>query len=256
MFQGVRIIMTYRLVFLVALAMLPWSVACSRSESVSGATPPATPSTRTNTMVSMENISTGADPQKRSDIDLSAALERKDNELVIEYTVTNRSRGDIYLLDAQPGLKLESREPYANLDAYYLCKNGPESAIVLRGIMPLPVNPVNRRVMPLGTKVEPNDSVKRKFSVEIPLREVNDMYVPRLKEPDQYTKDSVNNLLLAVQFIRSSVEEFKAVPADFAPNFFRVSSKRTVQDAETLRNEFHIGVTEILTRPDLFSRIR
>ena len=247
--------MTYKGLAIAALIFCSW--ACGGSNDVSRAMASVTPVTvAQDKKVSMENVTTNGEPQKRSDIGLTAKFDRTESEIVIEYTIKNDSRGDIYVLDAQPALNRESREGYAELKNYFLCKSGPETAVVLRGILPLPIEPVNRRIMPLGTKVEPQGHLTRRFSVSLPLTEQNDMYVPRLDEVDKYTKDSVTSLSFRVQFIRSSVEEFKAEPASFASGFYQVRSKMVVKDAETLRSEFYIGAAEILTRPDLFSRIQ
>lgn len=203
----------------------------------------------------MENISNVENPQKRSNVILSAKLDRAENQIIIDYTIKNDSPGDIYLLDAQPAFKQDTKESYAAMDVFYLCKNGSGSAIVLRGILPLPVHPVTRRVIPLGTKIAPGSQVERTFSIPLPLRENNDRYAPAL-EADQYLKETVNSLVLRVQYIRSSAEEFKVTPAGYAPGFFLVNAKKLVQDTETLSADWQIGPTDIMTRPDLFTRLK
>lgn len=256
MFRDVQITMISRRIGIFCLALMVFCIACGRSDTVSGATPTETPNVQAeDKRVHMENIANDVDPQKRSKVSLSAKIDRSENEIVVEYTVKNDSRGVIYVLDAQPAVKPGTKESFAATDVYYLCKGGNDSAIVLRGILPLPTHPVTRRVIPLGTKVGANEQIAHKFSIPLPLRERNDRYVPPL-EIDKYVKDAVTSLVLRVQFIRDSVEEFKVEPADYAPGFFKVNSKKLVQDTETLSSEWQIGATEILTRPDLFSRLK
>lgn len=84
----------------------------------------------------MENIANVENPQKRSNVVLSAKLDRTESQIVIDYTVKNDSPGDIYVLDAQPAFKRDTKESYAATDEFYLCKSGTASAIVLRGILP------------------------------------------------------------------------------------------------------------------------
>lgn len=256
MFRGVQITMIYRRIGIFCLTLMIFCIACGRSDTVSGATATETPNGQAgDKRVLMENIANDPDPQKRSNVSLSAKLDRTENEIAVEYTVKNDSRGDIYVLDGQPAVKPGTKESFGATDVFYLCKGGNDAAIVLRGILPLPAHPVTRRVIPLGTKVGPNEQVTHKFSIPLPLRERNDRYVPPL-EIDKYVKETVSSLVLRVQFIRGSVEEFKAEPADYAPGFFRVNSKKLVQDTETLSSEWQIGSTELLTRPDLFIRLK
>jgi hypothetical protein len=207
-----------------------------------------------NTKVNMDNISSGQDLQGEYDANLTAKVSVTKTSIVIEYHFSNQSNSDIYILDAQPGVKPNSQTPYVELNEFYMCFKEPHTAIMLRGILPLPVSPVSRRVMPLATRLKPKEELDRTLTLELPLRERNDWYDPPL-EPDQYVKDTVNKIMLNVQFLRSTVEEFHAEPSDFAPQFFNVSSKNTVGDVETRRVELHIGPTEMLKRTDLFVRI-
>ncbi|HQZ82889.1 MAG TPA: hypothetical protein PLR83_06690 [Pyrinomonadaceae bacterium] len=203
----------------------------------------------------MENVSTSEEPQKDSRIGFTAHFTKTDDSITIEYKVVNGTNGDIYVLDAQPWVDRESKTARAEANTYYLCSYGDNAALVLRGIFPLPISPVSQRVMPLATKLEPNGQLERKFSVAIPLREQNDLYVPQL-EADRYTKATADRILLRVQYLRTGGEDFKAAPVSYAPGYFSVSTKQTVKDAGTLQADLPIGSVVFLKRPDLFSRVK
>jgi len=237
---------------LLALSVAFWCNACSTT-GVAVNVPIVTKDE--GNKIAMQNISTGEEPQKDSRIGLTAHFTKADDAITIEYKVVNKSNGDIYVLDVQPWVDRETKTARAETNTYYLCAKGDNSAIVFRGIFPLPISPVSQRVMPLATKLEANGELDRKFSVAIPLREQNDLYVPLL-ETDQYTKATADTIVLRVQYLKAGGEDFKATPVAYAPGYFTVSTKQTVKDAGTLQTELLIGSTEFLKRPDLFSRIQ
>jgi hypothetical protein len=202
----------------------------------------------------IENMSTEANSENFSDVTLGAKLSRSERAIVINYSVTNGSNSDIYVLDALPGVDHDTKSAYVELNQFYLCFRKPATALVLRGLLPLPAMPVNVRVMPLGTKLEPKAVLEREFTIPLPLRERNDWYYPPLP-PEEYDDSTIDKILFRLQYMRSTVDKFHAEAAPYAPDFFIVDSSSFEAQTETLQTEFPIGKTQLLMRRDAFPRL-
>lgn len=226
-------------------------IGCRAGENVQ-ATPALGPEERKVMNVNTENRSTPSEPVR--DIKFTSSLEKGESELKIKYSITNTGTKDIYVLDAYPAVDMETRSASADLKSFYLSFREPSTAVVLRGIPPLPSMPVTVRIMPLGTKVEPGATVVREFSVACPMRERSDWYYTPLP-PEEYSDRSVDKIIFRLQFIRSTVEGFNAQPAHYAPEFFVTKGKNTVGQVETLESEFQIDKTQTFVRKDLFPRL-
>jgi hypothetical protein len=110
------------------------------------------------------------------------------------------------------------------------------------------------RIMPLGTKLAPGQSIERVFEVPLPLMEQNHWCYASLS-PEGYDSVKVKTLILAVQFLRSTVEKFNAEPAPHGPTLFKVRSKDTVGQAEKMTCEIAVQDLQMLKRKDFFSRL-
>jgi hypothetical protein len=189
------------------------------------------------------------------DIILACQHELFPNKLRIHYTVTNRGSTDIYLLDVYPGGDPKYRKVAANYNAVYACIKDSNEAYLLRGIAPLPSDRmVLVRIMPLGTKLAPGQSIERVFEVPLPLREQNHCYYAPLSS-EGYDSVKVKTLILAVQFLRPTIAGFNAEPAPHGPNLFKVSGKDTAGQAETMSCEIAVQDLRMLKRKDFFSRL-
>jgi hypothetical protein len=188
-----------------------------------------------------------------SNVRFESKLTPAEDSITVNYTVVNSSDKDIYLLDAYPAVN-ENRQAYADLKAFYLSYREPSTAFVLKGVPPPPARPAAVRVMPLGTKMEPNAKVSREFKIPLPLRERSDWYYPPLP-PEEYTMGSVDKISLRVQFIRSGVEGFEVKPAHYAPEFAIVTAKEFVKQVETLKAEHGIAKAQLFIRKDMFTRM-
>jgi len=210
------------------------------------------PEDRKVTTVNTENENVANEAIR--DVSFTCTLSKGENELIIKYTIKNTGAKDIYVLDAYPRIDPTSRVASADLKSFYLSFKGPSSAIVLKGVPPLPSMPVAVRVMPLGTKVEPNADLSREVVLPMPLRERSDWYYAPLA-PEEYGTESVDRIVFNLQFIRSTVECFDAKPAPYAPEFFVVNAQNVARQAETVREQFPIDRTPVFVRKDLFPRL-
>lgn len=190
-----------------------------------------------------------------SDVILSCEINRSEEKLEVKYTVKNSSGNDIYVLDSYPSFNQETKERFAESKSFYACYKNPATVYMLKGIPPLPADKtVSMRVMPLGTKLAPQANLERTLEIPLPLREQSDWYYSPL-ELDKYEKATVNRLTFDVQFIRSTVDGFKAEPASFAPELFNVRSSYTVGHAQKVRCEKTLESLILLKRPDMFTRL-
>lgn len=188
-----------------------------------------------------------------SNVRFESKLTLGEDSITVNYTVVNGSDKDIYLLDAYPAVN-ENRQAYADLKAFYLSFREPSTAFVLKGVPPPSARPAAVRVMPLGTKMEPNAKVSREFKIPMPLRERSDWYYPPLP-PEEYSIGSVDKISLRVQVIRSGIEGFDVKPAHYAPEFAIVNAKDFVKQVETLKAEHGITKTQLFLRKDRFTRM-
>ena len=188
------------------------------------------------------------------DVSLSCSPARVASKLQFGYTVENRSPADIYVLDLQPAVTPDNRTAYADVNAAYVSWTPDNRAFVLKGIAPLPADrTVTTRVMPLGTKVPPGGSLERTTEIPLPLAE-HGPYDGELPLR-QYEQVEVAEVIFAVQFLRSTVEGFGAVPADYADSAFHVQGRHTVGQAETVTCHLPTKNLPLLRRKDNFTRV-
>ena len=187
------------------------------------------------------------------DVTFNCRPGRIENKLQFGYTVVNNSGSDIYVLDALPAVDPKTRQAIVNMDGAYVAKLDGNAAYVLRGIPPLPRSPVAVRIIPLGTKVEPGATLERSFTIPLPLAEQSPYYgdLPLRS----YEQNEVDQVIVGLQFLRSTAEGFGAVPAEFGSGVYRVQSRQTVRDAETLICSFPTKNLVVLKRTDPFTRV-
>ncbi len=177
------------------------------------------------------------------------------DKLQVHYTVTNHGSKEIYLLDVYAGGDPKSKKAVGDYDSVYVCLKDNNIAYLLRGIPPLPEDRmVLVRIMPLGAKLSPGQSIERRFEVALPLREQNRWYYAPLG-PEGYDSVKVKTLVLAVQFLRPTIEGFDAEPTADSPGLFRIRSKNIVGRAETMTCETAVRELQMLRRKDRFSRL-
>jgi hypothetical protein len=188
-----------------------------------------------------------------TDVILTCRPGRTGNALQFACTVANGSNADVYLLDAFPAVDPKTRQAFADPNGAYVGWLGGETAYVLKGIPPLPRDrTVAVRIIPLGSRVAPGTTLERTFTVPLPLAEQSPYFGDLPLR--QYEQVEITNVIVAVQFIRSTAPGFVATPAEFNPAFFRVQTRHTVQDAETLTSSFPTKGLVLLKRTDNFAR--
>jgi hypothetical protein len=188
------------------------------------------------------------------DVTLSCRPSRVANKLQFGYTIENRSAADIYALDLTPAVDPNTRTAYADPNAAYVSLLPDDRAFILKGIAPLPHDrTVTVRVMPLGTRIAPGGALERTTEIPLPLAE-HGPYDGELPLR-QYEQVEVVEVVFAVQFLRSTVEGFGAVPADYAPGAFHVQGRNTVGQAETLSCRLPTKNLPLLKRTDNFTRV-
>jgi hypothetical protein len=164
------------------------------------------------------------------DVSLSAQHVLSSSELRIRYTIANKSKGDIYVLDARR-VRGANGQPAVAADLSSLVKNDAGDAEVLVGIAPLPDNKlVAVRIMPVATKLAPGASQTRELRpIPLPLTEQTPYVTTDEIANAQIT--TVRQVVLGVQFIRASTPALVATPLPFAPSFYDVKTPQTAEDA-------------------------
>jgi hypothetical protein len=195
----------------------------------------------------------GANKMDKNDVGLTCRAAVLEGKLAMSYTVSNRAGRDIFVLDAVPAVDEKSRSAYADLNSVFICWRPPATALLMRGITPLPSDKtVVVRVIPLGTKLPPGQHLERTFEVPLPVPERSIYYGPA--RPEQVEEIGINKVLLVVQFMRSTVDGFNAEPAPYAPDYYIVRGKHTIGQVESLECQSEIQQVKLLKRTDNFTR--
>lgn len=196
-------------------------------------------------------METAAAQQVTFDAKIAQATE---DALTIEYAVVNHGASDVYVMDTLPAWDPDAKK-VVPVDRPYICYRAGGVAYVLKGTPPLPVDRVvSQRAFGLGTKVAPGQKLERKLQLRLPLREQSIYHSP-LKDED-YAVVDVGKLVLAVQFLRANLPDFKAEPSPLDPELFRVGTKATMKDSELLSRELNLPPkTKLLKRNDKFPRM-
>ena len=184
-------------------------------------------------------------------VTLDCQPARDGDTLVFPYAITNKSRGDIYVLDALPEMDPATGQARVNLNSAVIVRGDDDFAHILRGIAPLPSDrTVSVRIIPLATKLPAGSTLKRQLTIGIPLHETGP-YHPDLSI-DKYRQRDISGVILTVHTLAASVEGFGAVPVDFAPGLFRVFAKDTVGQVASVSCRFSTRSLSIFIRTDNF----
>jgi hypothetical protein len=198
-------------------------------------------------------MSTSTEQSTGRDVTLECQPTRVGTKLSFPYTITNHGTTDVYVMDALPSVDPTTRQAVAIRDSVviYLMNDG--RAHILKGIAPLPTDrAVTVRVIPLAAKLPGGETLSRQLEVPLPLAETSP-YFPDLPLR-QYELVDISGVLFSVEFLRSTVEGFAALPVDFAPDLYRVSARNTAGMTEPLSISFPTQRLNIMKRSDAFPR--
>ena len=191
--------------------------------------------------------------QSVPDVTLECQPTRVGAKLSFPYTITNRSQADIYVMDAVPSVDSSTRQAVANRDSVVVYLLGDGRAHVLKGIALLPTDrTVTVRIIPFAAKLPPGETLSRQLDIPLPLAETSP-YFPDLPLR-QYELVDISGVLFSVEFLRSTVEGFSAMPVDFAPDLYRVSAKNTAGMTERVSSSYPTQRLNIMKRVDAFPR--
>lgn len=192
-------------------------------------------------------------PSQPANVTLACRPDRAGNKLLFPYSVTNQGAADVYVMDAVPLPDPAARRVVIDPHSVVIWLGGDGFAHVLKGIAPLPPDrDVYGSVIPLAAKLPPGATLQRVLEVVLPLAESNPYY------PDlplrEYDLTDIQGVMLAVDFLRSTVEGFGAEPAADAPELFEVRSKYLEGQAERVSCAFPSRQLQILKRRGNFPR--
>lgn len=187
------------------------------------------------------------------DVTLTCSSELLPDRLRLNYSVSSRAGADLYVLDASPLAAAQGQDAVTDPSSAFVCHHEPSTALVLKGIAPLPVDrDIKARIIPLGTRITPGSTLARSVEFPLPLQEQSPYYTPL--EPKACEETLVTTVLLRVQFLRSTAEGFEAEASSW-PDLFFVRSKHTVGHAESLDCRQGVGNVKFLRRTGSFTRI-
>lgn len=189
---------------------------------------------------------------KASDLTLTCHAALKPTALEIRYSVHNGGDRPVYVLDMLPINGAGTPEAAGN-PAMNTVIAGPDHLTVLRGIAPLPRQPVAVRVIPLATALAPARALERDIVLNLPVAERSPYYGDLPLR--QYTHGGVNAVTLVVHVVRETVDGFKATPANgFAEGLLTLHATDLVRAVESLSCTVPVRGLSILRRTDAFKR--
>jgi hypothetical protein len=179
--------------------------------------------------------------------------DRAGNKLIFPYTITNHGSADVYVMDAVPTVDPATRQAVVDRHAVVIWLGADGFAHILKGIPPLPEDrDLYGHVIPLAARLAPEATLERSLEVPLPLAETSPYY------PDlplrEYQLTDVQGVMLAVGFLRSTVDGFGAETAAGAADLYRVWGKDTLGQTELVSCAFPSRQLQILKRPDHFPR--
>jgi hypothetical protein len=197
-------------------------------------------------------MTVGNDDDARA-VTLDCQPTRDGETLVFSYTITNRSGGDIYVLDALPEVDPATGQARVNLNSAVIARGEDGIVHILRGIAPLPTDrSVSVRIIPLATKLPDDEALERRLTVAAPMHETGP-YHPDLPI-NMYRQRDVRGFTLTAHYLAASVEGFGAMTVDFAPGLFRVFAQNTVGQVSSVSCQIPARGMFILVRTDDFPR--
>jgi hypothetical protein len=196
---------------------------------------------------------TAAVSAQAAGIALSCRPDRSGNRLIFPYTVTNHGAAEVYVMDAVPAVDPVSHQAIVDHHAAAVWLGGDGFAHVLRGMPPLPDDKdVLGHVIPFAVRLAPGATLERSLEVPLPLAETSPYYgdLP-LRD---YELIDIQGVTLIVEFLRGTVEGFRAEPASNAPDLFNISSRNLLGQIERVVCAFPSRQLQILKRPGDFPR--
>jgi len=188
-----------------------------------------------------------------ADLILSGQATVYPDRLQIEYAVENKSHGDSYLLEALQQRDPQTQKPSVNPSAAFVFWGGDRTAIILRGIPPLPADRnVAVRVIPFAVKLAPGEKRRDSLSLPLTLTEDSPYYGPPAHQKVEAV--AIETLRLALDFLPSTTDGFHAEEISYAPGYFRVWSKSTISQTIRLTLDLNVKGVTLLRRTDNFSR--
>lgn len=184
---------------------------------------------------------------------LSCRTKATAASLDVETELTNRSGRAIWVLDTLASGTGDA--PRADHDYATVMSAAGDSAMLLRGVPPLPRRPVYRKAVPLATPVAPRATLHRKFMLRLPLVEASP-YFGELPLR-QYAPVSVIKIIVRVHFIPDDRKGVTFTPAAaFGPNLFKIMVEgMDVEDAVgAVDCSSAVDRLTLLTRRDNFPR--
>lgn len=195
---------------------------------------------------------TGA-AQQSAGLVLACRPDRAGNRLVFPYTVTNHGTAEVYVMDAMPAVDPATRQAIIDPHAAVIWLGGDGFAHILRGIPPFPEDrDILGHVIPFTARLPAGGTLERSLEIPLPLAETSPYY------PDlpvrQHELTDIQGVVLELDFVRSTIEGFRAEPAGQAPDLFEVWGRNLPGQVERVSCAFPSRQLQILKRTDTFTR--
>jgi hypothetical protein len=194
-----------------------------------------------------------SDAATSATLHLSCQPGRAGNTLIFPYTLENRGSVEIYAMHALPSLDRAGDTATANDQAAVVILGADGDAILGKFAAPLPTD---RRIafpiLPLARLLAPQTSVEGRLEIALPLAETSP-YFPDLTLR-QYDMVDIKGVVFTIGFWPAGADGLSAVPADYAPDLFTVTTRNTVRSARRVWQRFPTSGLQLFRRTDAFPR--
>lgn len=179
------------------------------------------------------------------DVTLDCVPSREGGALSFAYRVANAGAAPIYLLDVLPAPDPAGGESEDAVVTAAAVWSVGASAVIRLGLPPATEGTAMPRI-PLGFRVEPQQSAQRRLVLPLPFAE-RDPTVPD-GPLSAYAQHDVAEVRFAVQFLRATAPGFAAAPDERGETLSRVWCRQLPRRVETLVTTFPTKGLTILRR--------
>lgn len=177
---------------------------------------------------------------------LQCKPEKVGDQLVFPYTIVNDGPGDIFVSDAFHRVDPSTHIPSADRELVAIALQPDGYVLILRGVPPLPMNPVTRRVFPLVHRLRAGERMDRRLAVPLPLAEASP-YQPYSNVRD-YVLKPIEGVTLAIDWIAAGAEGLVATPAAGAEDLFSLYAPALAQSMTRLACRYPTKGLSVLHR--------
>jgi hypothetical protein len=188
-----------------------------------------------------------------SALGLSCHPHKVGNLLMFPYSVENRGRTDLYVMDVLPSVDRASSKARADENAAVVILGAEGDAIVGKFAAPLPTDRrIALPVLPLARLLPGGASFDGRLEIPIPLAETSPYFADLSLR--KYEIVEINGVIFTIGYWPAGVDGLVATPADYATDRFVIVTRNTLKSALSAGQRFQTTGLQLFKRTDAYPR--